>query len=261
MAFELYPAIDIKDGKCVRLVKGNLMDATVYNDNPLVQATMFEKMGFNWLHIVDVNGAVSGKLVNQAQVQRILRVVKTPIQLGGGIRDRATAETWLEAGIKRLVLATTAVKNFQLIAELAHAHPGKIVVSIDARDGFATTDGWREDSSIRAIDLARRCEQAGVSALIHTDVNRDGTLSGPNTPPTAEIARAVSIPVTLSGGIKTKEHITEIMKDGVIHGVLIGKALYERTFDVKTTLALCTPAAAAPTAPAKPGAPTGGDVW
>jgi phosphoribosylformimino-5-aminoimidazole carboxamide ribotide isomerase len=264
---QLYPAIDLKDGKCVRMVKGNIMDATIYNDNPLAQATTFQSLGFNWLHLVDINAAMSGKSVNKAAVERILKVVKMPIQLGGGIRDRASAEAWLTAGVKRLVLATSAIKNFQLVAELAHAFPGQIVVSIDTRDGFATTDGWVQDSSMRAVDLARRCEDAGVAALIHTDVNRDGTFAGPNIPETAAIAKVVSIPVTLSGGIKTKEHVAEVMQQPNIDGIIIGKALYERTFDIRTVLAMCGNVSVnAPAVPAPKAAPAAkpasdGDIW
>lgn len=256
---ELYPAIDLKDGKCVRLYKGDINDATVYNNNAIVQASTFHKIGFRMLHIVDLNGAVSGISVNRDIVRRILEVVPVPVQLGGGIRDRAGAEAWLEAGVSRIILGTAAVKNPALVKELAAAHPDKIVVSIDARDGFAATDGWVQGSETKTLDIAKRAEDAGVAAIIYTDIGRDGTLSGPNMDATLELANAVRVPIILSGGVKTIEHITTLRDSKKIEGVIIGRALYEKTLDIRAAIDICRsgPTSSGPVSSAA----TAGDIW
>ncbi len=240
----LYPAIDLKDGKCVRMPQGDIVDATVYSNNALSQAVAFQGMGFSWLHIVDLNGAFSGKSVNKPVVERILQEVKIPVQVGGGIRDRAAVEAWLEAGVGRVILGTSAVKNPDFVREVARAHPDRIVVSIDARNGYAATDGWAQGSQIKDIDLARRFEDIGVAAFIYTDIGRDGTLAGPNVAGIGAFAKLVKVPVILCGGIKTTEHVAAVIADKNIKGAIIGRALYERTLDITASIALARKAAA-----------------
>ena len=197
----LYPAIDLKDGKCVRLFKGDMDAATIYNDDAGAQAKAFADAGFDYLHVVDLNGAVSGSLVNQPVVKKILSSVTIPVQLGGGIRERASVEAWLNAGISRVILGTVAVKNPALVKEVARDFPGRIVVGIDAREGMVAVEGWVQASTMKAVDLAKLFEDAGVAAIVYTDIARDGTLQGPNLDETAALAEAISIPVILSGGI------------------------------------------------------------
>lgn len=237
---QLYPAIDLKDGQCVRLLKGDMDKATVYNHDPAAQAGTFETMGFRYLHVVDLNGAVSGDLVNKPAVEAILREVKIPVQLGGGIRTMEGISSWLEAGVSRVILGTIAVKYPALVKEAAAAFPGKIAVGIDAKGGMVATHGWVETSTVRAVDLARQYEDAGVSAIIYTDIARDGTLGGPNIDETAALAKAISIPVILSGGMSSLRDIAAVhaQKDSGIEGIILGRALYEKTIDPKSALQL-----------------------
>lgn len=237
---QLYPAIDLKDGQCVRLLKGDMAKATVYNHDPAAQAAAFESMGFQYLHVVDLNGAVSGDLVNKPAVESILKQVKIPVQLGGGIRSMEGISSWLEAGISRVILGTIAVKYPGLVREAAAAYPGRIAVGIDAKGGMVATHGWVETSTVRAVDLAKQFEDAGVSAIIYTDIARDGTLGGPNLEETAALAEAVSIPVILSGGMSTLRDIAAVnaKKDSGIEGIILGRALYEKTIDPKAALQL-----------------------
>ncbi len=227
----LYPAIDLKDGQCVRLLKGEMGAATVYNDNAAAQAQQFAAMGFDYLHVVDLNGAVSGDSVNHAAVKNILAAAKTPVQLGGGIRTVDAVKRWLDAGLTRIILGTIALKNPALVKEVAKQYPNQIVVGIDARGGMVATEGWVDTSDVRAVDLARMFEDAGVSAIIYTDIARDGTLAGPNLDETAALAAAVRIPVILSGGIANLANVEAVKAAGNIEGIIIGRALYEKTLD------------------------------
>ena len=234
----LYPAIDLKDGKCVRLLKGDMNAATIYHEDAAMQAMEFQQMGFDYLHVVDLNGAVSGDLVNQPVVKNILKNIRLPVQLGGGIRSRAGVDAWLEAGISRVILGTVAVKNPALVREVARAYPNKIAVGIDARGGMVATEGWVEASTMRAVDLAKQFEDAGVAAIIYTDIARDGTLAGPNLEETKALANAVRIPVILSGGIATIDDLAAVQQTGGIEGIIIGRALYEKTIDARAAIAL-----------------------
>ncbi len=236
----LYPAIDLKDGQCVRLFKGDMKAATVYNEDAAAQARRFEAAGFDYLHVVDLNGAVSGKSANRAVVENIIKAVNMPVQLGGGIRDRGAVELWLEAGISRVILGTAAVKNPELVKQVARVHSGKIVVGIDAREGMVAVEGWVKASTMKAVDLAKLFEDAGVAAIIYTDIARDGTLEGPNLDETVALAEAISIPVILSGGIGSMQHLREVKARAHrnIEGIIIGRALYENTIQPYDALAL-----------------------
>ncbi len=236
----LYPAIDLKDGQCVRLFKGDMNASTVYNEDAPAQARRFEAAGFEYLHVVDLNGAVSGASVNRDVVERILKSVAVPVQLGGGIRTRADVDDWLQAGITRVILGTAAVKDPQFVKEVAKAYSGRIVVGIDARGGMVAVEGWVKASTMRAVDLAKLFEDAGVAAIIYTDIARDGTLEGPNLDETAALAEAITIPVILSGGIGTLQHLAEVKARAHrnIEGIIIGRALYENTIQPYDALAL-----------------------
>lgn len=234
----LYPAIDLKDGKCVRLLKGDMDAATVYHHNAAAQAAEFLKLGFAQLHVVDLNGAVSGDSVNRPVVKNILKNVKLPVQLGGGIRTREQIDAWFEAGVARVILGTAAVKNPALVRMAAKAYPNRVAVGIDAKEGMVATEGWVDTSTVRADDLAKRFEDAGVAAIIYTDIARDGTLSGPNLEETVRLASSVTIPVILSGGIKSLEDIKAAKNTGRIAGAILGRSLYEKTIDAKAALAL-----------------------
>lgn len=236
----LYPAIDLKDGKCVRLLKGDMNAATVYHDDAAMQAQQFVAAGFDYLHVVDLNGAVSGSLVNRPVVERILAGVTVPVQLGGGIRDANTVARWLDLGIARVILGTVAVRDPALVKQVSRQYPGRVVVGIDARGGMVAVEGWVTASTLLAADLARMFEDAGVAAIVYTDIARDGTLSGPNLDETAALADAVSIPVILSGGIGSMADLEAVKARAHpgIEGIILGRALYENTVDAATALAL-----------------------
>ena len=233
----LYPAIDLKDGACVRLLRGDMGAATVFGTDPAAQAAAFEAAGCDWLHLVDLNGAFAGAPVNGAAVEAILAAVNVPCQLGGGIRDMATIEMWVSRGIARVILGTAAVENPALVAEAARAFPGAVAVGIDARNGVVATRGWAEVTQVQATDLARRCEDAGVAALIHTDIDRDGAMAGPNVAATAALARAVHVPVIASGGVSSLADLLALRDTGVIAGAISGRALYDGALDLAAALA------------------------
>jgi phosphoribosylformimino-5-aminoimidazole carboxamide ribotide isomerase len=237
----LFPAIDLKGGQAVRLLRGDMAQATVFNDDPSAQAADFKAAGFRWLHLVDLDGAFAGRPVNADAVERIVAAVgDLPVQLGGGIRDLATVERWLERGVTRVILGTVAVKNPALVAEACRAFPGRIVVGIDARAGRVATEGWAETSELAAADLAKRFEDAGVAAIVYTDIDRDGALQGVNVEATAELARAVDIPVIASGGVSGIEDIRRLMavEDAGVTGAILGRALYDGRIDPRAALAL-----------------------
>jgi phosphoribosylformimino-5-aminoimidazole carboxamide ribotide isomerase len=236
----LFPAIDLKDGKCVRLKLGEMSQATVFNDDPADQALTFESQGFEYLHIVDLNGAFAGKPVNAAPVEAILRTVKMPVQLGGGIRDLATIEAWLAKGIRRVILGTIAVRDPGLVREACRKFPDRVAVGIDAKGGKVAVEGWAETSELTAIDLARRFEDAGVAAIIYTDIDRDGVLKGLNLPSTAELARATKIPVIASGGLASLADVEALLKPeyAMLEGAITGRALYDGRIDPAKALAL-----------------------
>ncbi|MDO5656809.1 MAG: 1-(5-phosphoribosyl)-5-[(5-phosphoribosylamino)methylideneamino]imidazole-4-carboxamide isomerase [Paracoccus sp. (in: a-proteobacteria)] len=233
----LYPAIDLKDGQCVRLLRGDMNAATVFGDDPAAQARAFQDAEAEWLHLVDLNGAFAGAPVNAAAVEAILAATDIPAQLGGGIRDMATVEGWLSRGLARVILGTVAVENPDLVREAARAFPGQVAVGIDARKGRVATRGWAEETEIMAIDLARRFEDAGVAAIIYTDIDRDGAMEGPNTAATEALARAVSIPVIASGGVSTLDDLLALKRGGVVAGAISGRALYDGAIDLAEALA------------------------
>ena len=232
----LYPAIDLKDGKCVRLLRGEMSQATVFGDDPAAQAAKFEDAGCNWLHLVDLNGAFAGEPVNAAAVEAILARIKVPAQLGGGIRDMATIEMWLSKGLARVILGTVAVENADLVREAARAFPGHVAVGIDARKGYVATKGWATKTNVQATDLARSFEDAGVAAIIYTDIDRDGAMQGPNIEATEALARAVSIPVIASGGVSRMEDLIALRDTNVIAGAISGRALYDGAIDLSAAL-------------------------
>ena len=234
----LYPAIDLKDGQAVRLVHGDMDRSTVFNDDPAAQAKAFVASGCEWLHLVDLNGAFAGIPVNAAPVEAILKSCTVPAQLGGGIRDRATIENWLDKGLARVILGTVAVENPDLVREAARAYPGQVAVGIDARAGYVATNGWAEETNVLATDLAKSFEDAGVAAIIYTDILRDGAMGGPNITATADLAKAVSIPVIASGGVASLNDLSELKATGVISGAISGRALYDGAIDLATALAM-----------------------
>jgi phosphoribosylformimino-5-aminoimidazole carboxamide ribotide isomerase len=229
----LFPAIDLKDGRCVRLKRGLMSEATIFNDDPAAQAKSFQRAGFQWLHCVDLNGAFAGRSANGDAVRAIRAAVDLPIQLGGGIRDMAAIESWLAAGIARVILGTAALKNPALVKDAAKRFPGKIVVGADARGGKVATEGWAAVSELTPVDLGRRFEDAGVAAILFTDVDGDGLLQGVNVSATAALARAVRIPVIASGGVSGIEDIDALLavREPNIEGVVIGRALYDGRID------------------------------
>ncbi len=234
----LFPAIDLKDGQCVRLLRGEMSAATVFGDDPAAQAAAFQAAGCDWLHIVDLNGAFAGTPVNAAAVEAILARITVPAQLGGGIRDMATIASWLEKGLARVILGTVAVENPALVRAAARAFPGQIAVGIDARKGRVATKGWAQETKVMATDLARSFEDAGVAALIYTDIDRDGAMQGPNLQATEALARAVTIPVIASGGVSRMDDLTALRDTGVIAGAISGRALYDGAIDLAAALAL-----------------------
>jgi len=240
----LFPAIDLKDGQCVRLVKGDMAQATVFNLDPADQARRFADVGAEWLHLVDLNGAFAGKPVNAAAVEAVLKSVNIPVQLGGGIRDLARIEDWLDRGIARVILGTAALKNPALVKEACRKFPGKIAVGIDAKAGKVAVEGWAETSDVAALDLARKFEDAGVAVIIFTDIDRDGLLQGVNVDSTAQLARSISVPVIASGGVSSLADIDALLKiapstrsyGGGIIGVISGRALYDGRLDLGAAL-------------------------
>jgi phosphoribosylformimino-5-aminoimidazole carboxamide ribotide isomerase len=239
-ALILFPAIDLKEGRCVRLVQGDMEQATVFNDDPAAQAADFAAQGFSWLHIVDLDGAFAGKPMNAAAVEAILAQVKLPLQLGGGIRDMKTVEGWLERGAARVIIGTAAVRDPAFVREAARRFPGKVAVGIDARDGRVAVEGWARLSEMSAEDLGRSFADAGVAAIIYTDIARDGILKGLNIEATLKLAHAVGIPVIASGGLASIEDVARLLEPdcAVLEGAITGRALYDGRLDPKEALAL-----------------------
>jgi len=244
-AMILFPAIDLKDGQCVRLKLGDMAQATVFNDDPAAQARRFEEQGFAWLHLVDLNGAFAGKPVNEAAIDAILGAVSLPIQLGGGIRSLAHVETWLGKGIRRVILGTVALRDPALVREACRLFPGRIAVGIDAKGGRVAVEGWAETSELTAVELARRFSDAGVAAIIFTDIDRDGVLKGLNIDSTLELAQAVPIPVIASGGLASMDDIHRLLQPDcrILEGAISGRALYDGRIDVTRALKLIREAA------------------
>ena len=236
----LFPAIDLKDGQCVRLKLGDMDQATVYNPDPAAQAKAFEDQGFEWLHVVDLNGAFAGESVNGAAVDAILKATKNPVQLGGGIRTLDHIENWLARGLARVILGTVAVRDPALVVEACRKFPGKVAVGIDAKGGKVAVEGWAEASELSVIELARKFEGAGVSAIIYTDIDRDGILAGINWASTLELADAVSIPVIASGGLASLDDIRRMLEPDAarLEGAISGRALYDGRIDPQEALAL-----------------------
>lgn len=234
----LYPAIDLKDGACVRLKRGEMDQATIFNTDPAAQARAFAGAGFQWLHCVDLNGAFEGKSANTDAIKKVRAAIDLPIQLGGGIRDRAGIDSWLDAGITRVILGTAALKNPALVKEAARAHPNRIAVGIDAKDGKVAVEGWAKTSELTASELAQRFADAGVAAIIFTDIARDGMLQGVNVGATAALAASTAIPVIASGGVAGIGDIEALAAQPEIAGVVIGRALYDGRIDAKAALAL-----------------------
>jgi len=238
----LFPAIDLKDGQCVRLRKGEMDDATVYNDDPAAQARAFMEIGFPWLHVVDLDGAFAGESKNGEAVEAILWAVggDMKVQLGGGIRERESIDSWLEKGVSRVILGTAAVRDPELVREAARAHPGQVAVGIDARGGKVAVEGWAETSDMDAVELARAFEDAGVAAIVYTDIDRDGVLAGLNLPATAELARSIAIPVIASGGLSGLADVETLLRPeyNMIQGAIAGRALYDGRLDARAALDL-----------------------
>ncbi len=235
----LYPAIDLKAGACVRLLRGDMEAATVFNDDPAAQAGAFVAAGAEWLHVVDLDGAFAGKSANGAAVEAILAAIPVPLQLGGGVRDMAALEAWLEKGVRRVILGTAAVRDPAFVKAAARAHPGRVAVGIDARGGKVAVEGWAETTGTEAADLARAYEDAGVAALIYTDIERDGAMQGPNVAATAALARAVSIPVIASGGVSSLDDLRALRDCGApLDGAISGRALYDGRIDLGAAVRL-----------------------
>ena len=232
----LYPAIDLKDGQCVRLLQGDMARATVFSDDPAAQAAQFAEAGAEWLHVVDLNGAFEGRPVNASAVSSILAAVGLPVQLGGGIRSLETIESWLERGVARVVLGTVAVKDPALVREACAKWPGQVALGIDARGGRVAVEGWAEVSDLEVGELAQRFEDAGAAAVIYTDVDRDGVLTGPNLAATAALADAVTMPVIASGGVASLDDLQALAAAPRIAGAIVGRALYDGRVDLRTAL-------------------------
>jgi phosphoribosylformimino-5-aminoimidazole carboxamide ribotide isomerase len=242
VAVILFPAIDLKDGVCVRLEQGDMARATVFNRDPASQAHRFEAQGFKYLHLVDLDGAFAGKPMNAQAVERILETVSTPVQLGGGIRDMATVEAWLERGVTRVIIGTAAVRDPAFVQEAARRFPGCVAVGLDARDGKVAVEGWAETSQLSALDIARRFEDAGVAAIIYTDIARDGLLAGLNIAATVALADAISIPVIASGGLASLDDVRALLQPAAakLGGAIAGRALYDGRLEPAAALALIT---------------------
>jgi phosphoribosylformimino-5-aminoimidazole carboxamide ribotide isomerase len=243
LTLTLFPAIDLKDGACVRLQRGEMDRATIYGEDPAAQAKAWQAAGFSWVHVVDLNGAFAGKTANGPAVKAILDAVNIPVQLGGGIRDLGAVESWLEAGVSRVILGSAAAKNPGLVIEAAKKFPGRVVVGIDAKSGMVATEGWAETSSLKATELAQRLENAGISAIIYTDIARDGMKTGLNLAETTALARAVSLPVIASGGVAGIADILAL-KDAArtqknLAGTILGRALYDGSLSPAEALAAC----------------------
>jgi len=236
----LFPAIDLKNGEVVRLQQGDMARATVFSRDPAAQARVFSEQGFTYLHLVDLDGAFAGKPVNAAAVERILAAVKIPVQLGGGIRDRATIDTWLDKGIARVIVGTAAVRDPALVKAAARAYPGRIAVGLDARDGKIAVEGWSKTSTLSALDVARRFEDARVAAIVYTDVNRDGMLKGLNLDATIALAEQISLPVIASGGLASLADVQALVEPRAqkLEGAIAGRALYDGRLDPAAALAL-----------------------
>ena len=230
----IYPAIDLKDGKCVRLYKGDMNQATIFNDSPANQAKSFEDQGFKFIHVVDLDGAIAGSSANEKSVKSILKTVNIPVQLGGGIRNIDTIEKWLDLGINRVIIGTAALKNPELVKSAAKKFPGKIIVGIDAKNGMVAVEGWVSESNISVTHLAKKFEDAGVAAIIYTDINRDGTMTGVDLEGTKKLAESINIPVIASGGVASIEDIIKLktLEKYGIEGVIVGKALYEKKINI-----------------------------
>ncbi len=236
----LFPAIDLKEGRCVRLVQGDMEQATVFNDDPAAQAEAFERQGFEWLHVVDLDGAFAGRPMNAGAVDGILERVRIPVQLGGGIRDMKTVEGWLGKGVARIIIGTAAVRDPDFVREAARRFPGRVAVGIDAKDGRVAVEGWAQTSTITAEELGRRFEDVGVAAIIYTDIARDGVLKGLNIPMALGLARAVNIPVIASGGLASMADIERLLEPdcAALAGAVTGRALYDGRIDPAKALAL-----------------------
>jgi phosphoribosylformimino-5-aminoimidazole carboxamide ribotide isomerase len=236
----LFPAIDLRQGQCVRLIQGDMKQATVFNDSPADQAKAFEDQGFEYLHVVDLDGAFAGRPMNGDAVDHILKILTIPIQLGGGIRDMRTVEGWLAKGVARVIIGTAALRDPDFVREAAHLHPGRIAVGIDARDGFVAVEGWAQSSTMTSEELGKRFEDAGVSAIIYTDIARDGILKGLNIEMTLALAEAVSIPVIASGGLASMDDIERLLQPDCakLAGAITGRALYDGRIDPLRALAL-----------------------
>jgi phosphoribosylformimino-5-aminoimidazole carboxamide ribotide isomerase len=236
----LFPAIDLKGGLAVRLQQGDMARATVFNNDPAAQAAAFERQGFEYLHIVDLDGAFAGRPVNGAAVEGILSAVKIPVQLGGGIRERTTLDAWLDKGIARVIIGTAAVRNPALVKEAARAHPGRVAVGLDARDGKVAVEGWAQTAELTALDLALRFEDAGVAAIVYTDVARDGMLKGLNLDASIALADTISIPVIASGGLASIEDVRALLQPRAkkLEGAIVGRALYDGRLDASLALAM-----------------------
>ena len=236
----LFPAIDLKDGKCVRLRLGDMTAATIFSDDPAAQAKLFERQGFRYLHLVDLDGAFAGRPVNASAVQAILQTVAIPVQLGGGIRDLATIEGWLDKGVSRVILGTSAVRNPDLVYQACRCFAGRIAVGIDAKDGKVAVEGWASTSELPVLELVRRCEDAGVAAIVYTDVARDGMLKGLNLEATSALADKTRIPVVASGGLSGIDDVRALLRPehAKLQGAIAGRALYDGRLDAEAALAL-----------------------
>jgi phosphoribosylformimino-5-aminoimidazole carboxamide ribotide isomerase len=236
----LFPAIDLKEGECVRLIHGDMAQATVFNTDPAAQAKAFEAQGFEYLHVVDLDGAFAGKPMNAMAVEAILEAIRLPVQLGGGIREMRTIEGWLAKGVARVIIGTAAVRDPDLVRQAAKLHPGKIAVGIDARDGMVAVEGWAKSSLMSATDLGRRFEDAGVSAVIYTDILRDGVLKGLNVEATLALAQALSVPVIASGGLASIDDVKRLLEPDCrrLAGAITGRALYDGRLDAREALQL-----------------------